>query len=98
MRSNLAEGDHAAEPAVDTSEANGLDAFSDHVLDGSFVRFGCSTPACDGAVDESAFGEDGNFGSFECSSEESCGDIVELIKGEFSGLGVVEGHGFVRGR
>ena len=95
MRSNLAEGDHAAEPAVDTSEANGLDAFSDHVFDGSFVGFGCSTPGCDGAVDESAFGEDGDFGSSDCSSEESCRDIVELIKGEFGGLGVGEGHGFL---
>ena len=98
MRGNLAEGDNAVESTVDTSEANGLDAFSDHVLDGSFVRFGCSTPACDGAVDESAFGEDGDFGSFECSSEESCRDIVELIKGEFGGLGVGDGHGFVRVR
>ena len=97
MRSNLAEGDHAAEPAVDTSEANGLDAFSDHVFDGSFVGFGCSTPGCDGAVDEGTFGEDGDFGSAD-ESAKACGDVVELIKGEFGGLGVGEGHGFVRVR
>ena len=94
MRSNLAEGDHAGEPAVDTSEANGLDAFSDHVLDGSFVGFGCSTSGCDRAVDEGTFGEDGDFGSADESAKAS-GDVVELIKGEFGGLCAGEGHGFV---
>ena len=97
MRSNLAEGDNAVESTVDTSEANGLDAFSDHVLDGSFVGFGCSTSGCDRAVDEGTFGEDGDFGSADESAKAS-GDVVELIKGEFGGLGVGEGHGFVRVR
>ena len=94
MRGNLTEGDNAVESAVDTSEANGIDAFSDHEFDVSFVGFGCSTPGCDGAVDESAFGEDGDFGSADESAKAS-GDVVELIKGEFGGLGVGEGHGFV---
>ena len=32
------------------------------------------------------------------SSEDPCGDVIELIKREFSGLGVGDGHGFVRVR
>ena len=38
------------------------------------------------------------FGTSKRSSDESSGDVIELIKGEFSGLGVGEGHGFVRVR
>ena len=33
--------------------------------------------------------------SFESSADESSGDVIELIKGEFGGLGAGEGHGFV---
>ena len=97
MRGNLTEGDNAVQSAVDTSESNGINAFSDQVLDGRFVGFGCSTPGCDGVVDESAFGEDSDFGSADEPAKAS-GDIVELIKGEFGGLGAVEGHEFVRVR
>ena len=36
--------------------------------------------------------------AFYCTANPSCGDVIELIKGEFGGLGVGEGHGFVRVR
>ena len=41
------------------------------------------------------------FAHFCCSFENSApssGDVIELIKREFSGLGVGDGHGFVRVR
>ena len=97
MRGNLTEGYNAVQSAVDTSESNGINAFSDHEFDVSFVGFGCSTSGCDGAVDESAFGEDSDFGSADEPAKAS-GDVIQLIQGEFVGLGAGEGHGFVCGR